>query len=438
MFPFFRALWRAKTIVFHQKNHLRRETGGRGKPPIFRRWLLAFFLALASPLAAAPAQVVTFDSIPARIRSQNPELAAARLRIDEAAARASGSGRMENPRLETSLEHNPRFREGAIEIGISQKFPMTDKLRREREISAAEIRTAELEVKQKAQSLAAEARAALVEILAIREQRAVLARQTSLNNELARSISDAALKGEGSVLDAGQARVETMQAAAETRQLDAKEAVLLASLKQLLGLRPQSSLVVSGLLGPAEIPGIAGDPSRRGEYQIAATEAEIAAKSIGLAQAKRREDWEAAAFVSGERAEDAPGGVENEAMVGVRLSIPLPFWNKNEAPVREAIATHERKRRETKAVAAKILGEADGARAEMIEWRKLIREIDRDLLPLAAKQAADTEKAWRNGQADFQTVLKSRAQRLNLEVSRVNALRDFHLARARHLAALGR
>lgn len=399
--------------------------------------LCAASLLMVPVLHGAPAVVVTPETIPKRIRAQNPDLAAARLRISEAVGRMKQAGKPDNPQLETSIQHNQRFREGAIEIGISQRFPVTDRLRREKSISITELKAAELEVRQVEQKLIAEANRALIEVLAIRQRKDLLTRQSGLTKELAESIRTAAERGEGSLLDAGQASVEAMQADTEARQLDAKEASALAELKPLLGLRREEGLVVSGTLLSPALPGASTDPSRRADFQLARVETDIAEQSIGLEKAKRREDWEGGAFFSAERTEDAPEGYENEAIVGLRLKIPLPFWNKNEGNIEAAEATHRRKQLETRALAETIRHEAGGARSEMAEWAKLIREIDTNLLPLANKQAADTEAAWRNAQADFQTVLRSRAQKLQLEATRLDALRDFHLARARHQAALG-
>lgn len=392
---------------------------------------------VVSALSAAPAVIVTQETIPKRVRAENPDLAAARLRINEAVGRMKQAGRLDNPQLETSFQHTRDFREGAIELGISQKFPVTDRLKREKSISVTELKAAELEVRQVEQKLVADANRSLIEVLAIRQRKVLLNRQSALTQELAESIRVAAEKGEGSLLEASQARMEAMQTETEARQLDAKEAAALAELKPLLGIHRDEGLVVSGSLASPQLPGSGANPSRRADFQLSKVEADIARQTIGLEKSKRREDFEGSAFVSGERGEDAPSGYENEAVVGVRLKIPLPFWNKNEGNIEAAEATHQRKQLETRALAESIRHEAGGARAEMAEWTKLIREIDATLLPMANQQVTDTETAWHNGQAEFQSVLKSRAQRLQLEVNRLDALRDFHLARARHQAALG-
>ncbi|MGL5020239.1 MAG: hypothetical protein ACRDBP_19035, partial [Luteolibacter sp.] len=91
------------------------------------------------PLRAEPSVVVSLASIGHRIRAQNPDLAAARLRIQEALGRANHAGRLANPELETGVEHNPNFREGRFEIGFIQRFPITGRLRLEKEISLTEL-----------------------------------------------------------------------------------------------------------------------------------------------------------------------------------------------------------------------------------------------------------------------------------------------------------
>ena len=386
---------------------------------------------------AGPAVVVTLSSIPSRVRAQNPDLAAARLRIDEAIGRMKQAGRLENPQLETSFQHNSRFREGAIEVGVSQKFPITNKLQLEKEISVTELKAAELEVRQVEQKLVADANRSLIEVLAIRERRALLTKQSTLTTQLADSITKSAEKGEGSLLDAGQARVEAMQVSTESSQLNAKEAVAIGELKPLLGITADGEVVVSGSLPPPALPASSTNPSGRADFRISKLEADAAGQSIALEKSKRRGDLEGGAFLSAERQEDAPNGYENELVAGMRLKIPLPLWNKNEGNIAEAEARHRRKRLESDALAKNIGNEAQAARNEMTEWLKLVREIETNLLPLASKQAEQTETAWHNGQADFQTVLKARAQRLQLDVTRLDALRDFHLARARYEAALG-
>ena len=143
-------------------------------------------------------------------------------------------------------------------------------------------------------------------------------------------------------------------------------------------------------------------------------------------------------FTGLERTEDVPDGYQNEAVVGLRFKMALPFWNKNEGNIQEAEARKIRKEKEAIALSRGIRLEAEGAVAEMREWADLIREIKDTLHPLADEQYKLAETTFRNGQGEIQSVLRAREKRLRLATARLDALREFHLARVRHETALGK
>lgn len=404
---------------------------------------LHFFALLACAftahaLIAEPSVVITLGSIGDRIRAQNPDLAAARLRIQEAVGRMNQSGRLSNPDLETSFEHNPRFREGKLEIGFSQRFPVTGRLQLEKDVSFTEMKASEAEVREVERQIIAKAREVVVKVLATRQRRDLLREQIDVSREFADFLSEVAAKGEGSALDAGQAKLEATSLSMEIRQLDASETALVGELKPLLGMRPGESLSVGGSLPDASLPSVDADPARRPDFQAAKLNAQAAAQGVALEQARRFDDVEGGLFAAAERSEDAPEGYENEAIIGLRFKIALPFWNKNEGAIQEAEAKRERTKKEAVALGRGIRLEAEAARAEMAEWTRLIGEIDATLLPLADEQSKLAEDTYRNGQGEIQSVLRSREKRLQLSAAKLDALREFHLARVRHESALGK
>ena len=381
---------------------------------------------------------ITLANVADRIRAHNPELAAARWRIREAEGRMNQSGRLSNPDLETSFESNSRFREGKLEIGFSQRFPVTGRLQLEKEVSRTELKASEAEVREVERQIIAKAREAVVKVLANRQRRELLREQSGVSKEFSQFLSEIAAKGEGSALDAGQAKLEAAGLSMEIRQLDASETALVGDLKPLLGILPGESLSVSGSLPSPSLPSVAADPSRRPDFQAAKLNAQAAAHGVALEQARRYDDVEGGFFAAAERTEDAPEGYENEAIIGLRFKVALPFWNKNEGAIQEAEAKKERTEKEAIAIGRSIRLEAEAARAEMAEWTRLIGEIDNTLLPLADEQSKLAEDAYRNGQGEIQSVLRSRDKRLQLSAARLDALREFHLARVRHDSALGK
>jgi cobalt-zinc-cadmium efflux system outer membrane protein len=179
------------------------------------------------------------------------------------------------------------------------------------------------------------------------------------------------------------------------------------------------------------------NPAQRPDFLAATLEVDAARQGIDLQQALRYDDVEAGLFAAAERTEDAPNGYDNEGIIGFRFRIPLPLWNKNEGAIEEAQATHERRTLEATALARQIRLEVESDRAQMLEWAKLIRELDETLLPLAAEQSKAADEAYAQSLTDIQTVFRSREKNLQLAATRLDALREFHLALIRHEAASG-
>jgi cobalt-zinc-cadmium efflux system outer membrane protein len=391
----------------------------------------------AQPLLAEPSVVVTLDSIAGRIRAQNPDLAAARLRIGEAMGRMKQAGRLKNPELETSIGQNTDFREGILELGFSQRFPLTGRLGLEKEISATHLKAAEMEVREVERQLVARAKTSVIRVLAFRQRRELLRNQIALASEFSEKLSAASQKGEGSVLDAATARLEAAGLSVQIRQLDAAEAAAVGELKPLLGMHAGEPISVGGFLAQPDLPSNVVNPARRPDFLAATLEVDAARQGIDLQQALRYDDVEAGLFAAAERTEDAPNGYDNEGIVGFRFRIPLPLWNKNEGAIEEAQATHERRKLEATALARQIRLEAESDRAQMIEWAKLIRELDETLLPLAAEQSKAADEAYAQSLTDIQTLFRSREKNLQLAATRLDALREFHLALIRHEASRG-
>ena len=390
-----------------------------------------------STLSAEPVLVISLNGIAERIRAQNPDLAAARLRIDEALGRMNQSGRLSNPDFDTSIEHNSNFREARAEIGISQRFPVTDRLALEKSITVTQLKTAEAEILDVERKLIAQARLTVIEILALRQRITLLQSQSTLAESLAKQLTEASEKGEASKLDAGLAKLEISTLSVGIRQLEAAKTTAVGTLKPLLGMPPETPLHIDGTLPEPTLPNASTDPSNRPDLKAAYLEADAAGKGVTLEQARRYDDIEASIFTAAERSEDAPDGYDNEAIIGLRFRIPLPLWNNNEGNIQTARATQRRKELEASALNQNIRHEIDSALQQMHEWRKLIDELTNDLIPLVNKQTAIAENALRKGEGDIQTVFRTREKQLQLAAARLDALREFHLARIHHESAIG-
>jgi cobalt-zinc-cadmium efflux system outer membrane protein len=393
-------------------------------------------LGMLMATAAMAAGATTLDQIGKQVAARNPELVAARYMIEEAKGRHLGAGRLMNPEVELGGRHMTEGKEGGFGVAVMQKFPLTARLRLERAVTQVQIAAAEGEVADMQRMLIAEAEQMAVKILAMRTAITIAEEQADLADKLT-DIAKARAAANESAIDAAQMRIEARQQRNSVIKMQAEIAGMTELLKPILGLRSSDDLQLAGALPAAKQPSRASISDARPDIQVALFRVEAAVRSVQLAQAKKWEDIGVGVMVDRDRVMDEPMGLRNETMVGLKVSIPLPIWNKNQGEIAEATAMRAKAQNEVEALRLKAAGEAAAARKEMDRLLPLINESTTELVPLAKKQIELVREAYTNNKASLQDLLRSRDQVLMVQMDLVNAIRDFHLARVRLRAALG-
>lgn len=395
---------------------------------------VALLLAGAAPAAALSLSV---SEIAPRVSSSHPSLKAARLTIVEALGRRLGAGRLSNPSVGYDVQDQSRVSPQTQVFSFDQSFPITKRLSLEKKLTSQLVNAAELEVQDTERRYIAEAQGLGVRLIALQRQQGLRQQQIDLAKKLSSFAEGRAKVGEVSKLDAQQIQLDMQRLRVESRLLEAEGVSLLGQLKPMLGLKSEEALKISGDLPPLVVPAVSSWKGRP-DFQLAQTRMAAAATDTDLARSKRLQDVRAGFFASREM-QDVPGtGRERTGYVGFRISLQLPFWNRNQGEIAEKTAAAERARLESEALAVQINGEAGTARQEMQTNASIVSEARDTLLPLALQQNTELQKAYEAGQADLLTVLRARDQRLQLEASVLNATRDFHLARIRYEAAVGK
>lgn len=400
------------------------------------RFLLVLFVLNAGVLAGEVQ--LTLESAPAYAVRHNPALAAARLRIDEARGRLNQAGRLANPEVELELNRNLRAPEGTVSVALMQRFPLTARLRLEKNVSRAELAAAEAEVRNAERKLTAEVRTAVVKLLGISGQKALREKQVGNSRDLAEFLRKRVEVGESSLVDASLVDLEVQQLGTEVMQLQVERSNLLGDLRPLLGIPSGDVPVFEGTL-----PAIGGTPGQgvvvaaRPDYAAAQRTAEAARQSVLVARSQTWQDVGVGLNVSEQRMEDAPEGFQRDTFLGLRFSLPLPIWNRNTGRIQEATAAAARAEKEVDALALTINAEARAARDAMATLAKLVQSLDADLLPKASQIEEQLRQSYSTGQTPLTDVLRARDRHLLIERQRVDAVRDYHLARVRYEAAIG-
>ncbi|MCZ7618964.1 MAG: TolC family protein [Myxococcota bacterium] len=112
----------------------------------------------------------------------NRDLQAARLAIDVARGQRLQAGRLENPELELGYVDDFAFAdegERAASAGFAQRFPVTARLARERDVAGQDVEIAEAEVRNFVRTLIADVEGVFYTVRALDERRATNAPRPS-------------------------------------------------------------------------------------------------------------------------------------------------------------------------------------------------------------------------------------------------------------------
>lgn len=399
---------------------------------MFLRTLFPFCL-LASLAAAEP---LTPETATRLALQNNPRLAAARAVIAEAEARASGLGRLPNPELETEFAAGSRDR-ARMEIGLTQTFPRTARLRLERRVAAESITLARREIAAAEIETVARVRTALVDLAAAEASLTLAERQAILAREQAASWRAQSDAGQLSALDASHAELVARERELALAEPRAARLAAAATLATELGLSladlPPASLDLALPSDPPAplAPGLRADVALA-DATLAAGDAEIA-----LARTQGREDWRLGVFVEGEQDRDDFGSRQREAKLGLRFSVPLPVRNVAAPAVAEKQAARRRLTLERDALLASARNDLDLAAAELASRHRTARAIADELLPAVRAHLAAVESARARGEAELSQVYLARERLAELERAELAARHAYHLVHIRLLAASG-
>lgn len=270
----------------------------------------------------------------------NPELRAARGRVEAAAGRAHQARLWSNPELELTAEDWPAgsgFSDAKQTVGVVQALPFPGKKRLDRDIGAAGVRVTQAEFELRRRELIREVKAAFFEVLAAQERVAVTGRLV----EIAEAVAQAARKRveAGAAADQEQLRAEiAVEQARAERDGFARE---LTSARQrlvtLLGRPDWKDVPVAGTL--AETADIARFDQAPGRW-LDAHPGLVAARTmreraeLELRRARLEPYPDVKLGVAGGR----EGGADRSSIVEFRVSLPLPILDRSKGRQQEARA----------------------------------------------------------------------------------------------------
>ncbi len=382
-------------------------------------WLVA---AAGLPVRAAmeperPDRELDADSAAREALRANLDREAALERIAAARGRLAQAGLMANPELEISGGDDFLFSndgERKAEVTFSQRFPITARLAREREVAAGELAIAETEVREFERGLVSDVLQAFYGMLAFE-------RRMALNDELVRSLEE--LEGlserrlraaEVSRVDVGLLRVERRRLMQRGAEFGAQRDAARLRLARLMGRPLGIPLRVRGPLEPQPSlldRDLAGWEERRPDLRAALLAVRRAKAAAGLSRAERYEDWTLRLGVESERQVfDSPRSRERDSKLNLGLVVPLPLRSRNEGAIAAAEADARRAERERSALLLRADEEVRVAQARVAMLRASARAYQTGTLPESNEALVLLQSGYRQGLVGIAELLAAQRQ----------------------------
>ena len=394
--------------------------------------LCALFI-ITSPAAALETDKLTLEQAITLGLEKNPDLQT--LRLDEESAK----GQNEKARL--LLINNPTI-EGAVSkkdkpeeegdgkftnygFKLSQEFEIAGQRGVRIDVAEKELARMRSEIKDKERVLISDVKDAFARSLALKKK-SILAREiVRLNDELLGYTKIKHEAGEVSGLDVNLSEVELSKAKKELLLAEREYRESLLALQGLLGLSPDMSFAIEGDL-PSEAPALPDKEalktlalSHRPDSKAAAFEMEKTEFALKLVKKEAFPNITLSGFYDRD---------EDRNVVGLEISIPLPFFDRKQAEKKEAFAKAEGAKIKAAGLKKTVEREIDQALNDIISAIEELSLFRKEILVKAAENLNLLNLAFKEGKIGFFEVRLAQKDTIEAQLAYIEAQTRAQLA----------
>lgn len=365
----------------------------------------------------------------------NRELVAARYEVKKAEGRLRQSGLLPNPEIEFngfSDFVSSGDGEGEFIVGLHQMFPLTARLSLAREVSRVGVAEALREVRDRERLLIARVQELYVRFLTARRRESAGRQARTDAAELARVSSERLAAGQGSPAESALAKVDEQRwltsstaaaTEAESIRLELKTALGLAADAPLELTQSLESVVETLLTRTAP-----SRPSYRPDVELALLALDRAGAETLLAKASAWEGIRIGVEYLQDRGMDAPEGIDTGHFLGVKVSLPLPVWDRKAGEVEAGKAAEEQRAAQVRALELEVANSIAAARRRAVLFDEQWRVFGRETGPVIEGAEQEMAAGFKEGRIEARDLLLVRAQNAGLRAESADILGNLALA----------
>lgn len=375
---------------------------------------------LCSFVSAAPL-TFTLSSAQELALSRNYELSILRYEIEKARTSSSGSGTLPNPELGISgtsgfLSSNKSSY--AWSVSLSQKFPITGRLRLLQSLVAEEIALAQAEFTKAELALKYDIATHFDSLEANAAEASMLKAQLALNEEWLALLHKKVERAEASSLDVSNTQIVNARLEQKLLALERKRVWLIDQLKQLCAITEPQEIEIdhSTIDRPRELPEFtidlwAAHPAITLKERLAT----LASNQKKLALSNRWEDVTVALFYEEDYGMDEPMGYDKDRMLGLSFSIPLPIRNRNVNEIETARVRERQISAELIAIKQEHQQKAESIRRSYAAISCQIEAYRATIIRSSEERLKSLEMAYSSGLVEVAEVFRERERLLEIQ-----------------------
>jgi len=397
-------------------------------------WKPAAALCLLAASHGAAAELSLQDAVSNALMN-NRGLAAARHVVGQAHGRLRQAGLLPNPDVEFSGYSDfvsGSEGEGAFVIGLHQWFPLTSRLGLARQVARVDVAMALREVRNRERLLIAEVQKLYARAQASRRREQSSAQARSDSSDLVSLAGERLASGQGSLAESALARVDEQRwgNAANVAATEADKYLL--EMKTALGLAADAPLSLSqsleSVVGELRAQARSERLSCRPDMELAMLAADKSSAEVALAKARAWEGVRLGIEYMQDRSLDQPGGISTGDFLGVKVTLPLPVWDRKEGETQERQAAAEAKAAQSRALELEVANNIAVARQQAALFEKQWSRYRETTEPLVDAGSREISQGFSEGRVDARDLLMVRAQNASLRVESTAMLENLALA----------
>lgn len=336
--------------------------------------------------------------------------------------------------------------ENSLALGLSQEFFLAGKRGKRLAVAEREVEIYRWHLADRERLLADEVKTAFYDALLAKERLALTDRSIALNRQLFDVTNERLAAGDIPELEMNLVKVEL--ARSEGARIEVAKVMLQnqARLSALMGLPPDSQPAIEGKL-EADVPGAKSLANLKQLAQVnrpdlKALEAEKVRgdADVILADAERIPNLTAGLVFRRDATSMEIGGVEGKDTaytIGVRLSIPIPVFDRNQAGIQEARAKKNGSDARLTAAARIVEREIETAHASLQNASAVLALYRADIMPQLEENLKLTQEAYRLGEVGILSVIQEQKKFFEVSDGYLTALHDRQTALVKLETAVG-